>query len=190
MLQRIEVEYELSEIDLSDKPSEFLKLSPTGKVTMLVEDDFVLYESQMINDYLVELFEWEQAYPGDLRLEYRQKVAMKQWDSVILEPFYEGLSDPVALLDAEEKIRPELEQLASVVRDIDGATDNLFAFHFGPFWARMTWLRKYTAFPDWVREQDGLGEWMDGILDEPPIAETLPDPEWTVQQYEENYVET
>lgn len=189
MLKRLEVDFELREIDLSDKPDEFLNLSPTGKVPMLVEDDVVLYESQIINDYLVELFGWEGAYPGDLRLEYRQKVAMKQWDSVILEPFYEGLSDPGVLLDVEGTVKRELSQLASVVRDVDGATDNLFAFHFGPFWARMSWLEKHSVFPGWVREQNGLGDWMDRILEEPPIAGTLPDPEWTVEQYEENYVE-
>ncbi|MFB6346148.1 MAG: glutathione S-transferase family protein, partial [bacterium] len=181
----MDVEFELSEIDLHDKPEEFVELSPTGKVPMLVEDDYVLYESQVINDYLVERYEWDGAYADDLRLKYRQKVTMKQFDSTVLGPFYESLSDPEVLRETEEGIISELEYLNDVVRQTDRSTDNLFAYHFAPFWARMTWLEEWSPFPGWVREITPLSNWLDKSLEQPVIQQTLPDKESAVKTYRE-----
>jgi glutathione S-transferase len=48
------VDYEITYIDLFDKPDWFLELSPTGKVPVLQVDDVVLFESQVIAEYLDE----------------------------------------------------------------------------------------------------------------------------------------
>lgn len=188
MLRRLNVDFELREIDLRDKPREFLELSPTGKVPMLVENGLVLYESQVINDYLVDKYDWDGAYPGTLEQQYRQKVAMKQWDSIILDPFYADLKEPGRLEEARDEIMPELEQLENTVESIDYQTDNLFAFHFAPFWARMSWLDDYTDLPEWIRSLNGLDEWLDRSLTEKPIQATLPDREQTIRDYEREYV--
>lgn len=183
------IDFELNEIDLSDKPDEFVELSPTGKVPMIVEDDFVLYESQIINDYLVERHGWEQAYAEDLRGEYRQKVAMKQWDNVILEPVYISLSDSDTLDDNWDDMSNELDYLGDVLDRTGASTDSLFAFHFAPFWARFRWLDDYTSFPDRMDEFPEVKSWLNKSLEESPIAETLPNRDWALKQYEKNYVE-
>ncbi len=179
---------DLREIDLRDKPDEFVQLSPTGKVPMLVEDDFVLYESQVINDYLIEDLGWTDAYASDRKLRYRQKVSMKQWDSTVLGPYYSGLSDPEQLQEAREDIMPELKYLSEVVRASGGRTESAFAFHFAPFWARMNWLEEHSDLPSWVRTVDGLADWLDGAVEEPVIQETLPDREYAIRQYRDVYV--
>ena len=184
----MDVEYDHREIDLNDKPEEFIERSPTGKVPMIVEDDFVLYESQIINDYLVESQGWTGAYPDNLHLKYRQKVCMKQWDSTVLGPVYESLGPSNDLEDAWEDMEPELEYLWDVARETD-STDCLLAFHLAPFWARFSWLQEYTSFPDRVRQIGELAEWLDGLLEESPVRETLPDREWAIEQYEKHYVD-
>lgn len=189
LLTRMDVDFELREIDLTDKPEDFLERSPTGKVPMLEEDGFVLYESQVINDYLAERLGWEDAYPGDPRAEARQKVVMKQWDSAVLPPFYAGLSDPEHLEEARGEVEPELEQFQRLVQETRMTTDSLLGFHVAPFWARMSWLSEYTDFPDWVDQFGALREWLDGTLEEPPIVQTLPDRESTVATYREHYVD-
>jgi len=185
----MDVEFELREIDLDDKPDEFVEISPTGKVPMIVEDDFILYESQIINDYFVDLYNWDEAYSENLQLKYRQKVCMKQWDSTVLGPVYNSLGDSEALDEHWDDIRPELHYLSEVVEAVNHETESLFAYHFAPFWARFNWLDEYTTFPDRVREMDQLSSWLDRTLEEPPISETLPDPDWARKQYEESYVE-
>ncbi len=165
-----------------------MEKSPTGKVPMIVEDDSILYESQVINDYLVERYSWDNAYASETRLKYQQKVGMKQWDNVILGPVYQSLSNSEQLREHWSDVEPELNFLEDVVRDSGRETDSLFAYHFAPFWARFRWLSEYTSFPDRVETFDLLCDWFDDILREEPISETLPDPDWTREQYEKHYV--
>lgn len=188
LLNRLDVEFELREIDLHDKPEDFLEISPTGKVPLLRTDECVLYESQVINDYLADRYQWQDAYASDRQLEYRQKLAMKQWDATLLGPFYEGLSDQSVLEEAEEDIRAELSVMDQLVADMDGAVDNLFSFHVATFWARMEWLSDYSAFPNWVRDYDQLHDWLESAVEQTPIQKTLPEKEPTVQSYVDNYV--
>ena len=48
------VEFEVTFINLRDKPDWFLKISPHGKVPVLKVDDEILFESNAIAEYLDE----------------------------------------------------------------------------------------------------------------------------------------
>ncbi len=50
------IDFDLTAIDLSDKPDWFLKISPYGKVPVLRHDGAVIFESAVINEYLEEVF--------------------------------------------------------------------------------------------------------------------------------------
>lgn len=50
------VPFELIEIDLQNKPANFLEISPYGKVPVLKHGDHRLWESTIINEYLDEIF--------------------------------------------------------------------------------------------------------------------------------------
>lgn len=47
--------FETREVDLENKSEEFLKVSPTGKVPVVVVDGHALYESNVVNQYLDEV---------------------------------------------------------------------------------------------------------------------------------------
>jgi len=49
------IAFERTNIDLSDKPDWFTKISPLGRVPILQVDDAVLFESQVIAEYLDEI---------------------------------------------------------------------------------------------------------------------------------------
>lgn len=51
------VDFDITYIDLSNKPDWFLKISPFGKVPVLKVGDSVLFESSVINEYLDEVHE-------------------------------------------------------------------------------------------------------------------------------------
>ena len=51
-----ELPFELTEVDLSNKPDWFLKVSPYGKVPVIVDDEQTIYESAIINEYLDEKY--------------------------------------------------------------------------------------------------------------------------------------
>jgi glutathione S-transferase len=55
VLDEKSVPHELQFIDLADKPDWFLKISPLGKVPVLLVDDQPLFESAVITEYLDEI---------------------------------------------------------------------------------------------------------------------------------------
>ncbi len=59
------VSFETREVDLANKSEEFLRASPTGKVPVVVVDGDSLYESNVVNQYLDEVFESPKLLPED-----------------------------------------------------------------------------------------------------------------------------
>ncbi len=57
--------FETREVDLANKSEEFLSVSPTGKVPVVVADGDSLYESNVVNQYLDEIFESPRLLPED-----------------------------------------------------------------------------------------------------------------------------
>ena len=55
VLQEKGMDFEVHEVDLGNKSEEFLEVSPTGKVPMIVVDGDSLYESNVVNQYLDEV---------------------------------------------------------------------------------------------------------------------------------------
>ena len=58
------VEFEVTYVDLRDKPDWFLEISPHGKVPVLKVDDDILFESSAIAEYLDEMVE-PRLHPAD-----------------------------------------------------------------------------------------------------------------------------
>ncbi|MBT7759905.1 MAG: glutathione S-transferase family protein, partial [Rhodospirillaceae bacterium] len=57
LLRAKDVEFEVTYIDLTDKPDWFLKVSPHGKVPVLSVDEDPLFESNAIAEYLDDVVE-------------------------------------------------------------------------------------------------------------------------------------
>jgi len=69
---------ELVEVDLrkgDNKTTDYLKLNPNGKVPVLVDGDFVIWESRAINAYLASLKPEKRLYPADPRT----RAIIDQW---------------------------------------------------------------------------------------------------------------
>jgi RNA polymerase-associated protein len=59
------LDFEVKEIDLFNKPEDLKKYNPYEQVPILIERDYELYESNLINEYLDERFPHPQLMPGD-----------------------------------------------------------------------------------------------------------------------------
>ena len=59
------MEFEIRDIDLYHKPEDINVMNPYGEVPILVERDLVLYESNIINEYIDERFPHPQLMPPD-----------------------------------------------------------------------------------------------------------------------------
>ncbi|RMX07807.1 glutathione S-transferase [Corticibacter populi] len=59
------MDFEIRDVDLFNKPEEISVMNPYGQVPILVERDLILYESNIINEYIDERFPHPQLMPGD-----------------------------------------------------------------------------------------------------------------------------
>ncbi len=188
LLEHLGQDYVSREVDLDNRDPELLKLSPTGKVPFLLDGEYKLFESALINDYLTEKHGFDAAYAGDLELRMQQKLIMRQWDSAVLPAFYRSLGNP-EYLDAEvtDAIRRELTYMAEVVERSGDENAALPSLHFGTHWARIDWLREFSGLASLVDEQPILREWLDRAARLPALQKTLPDREETIARYRRRF---
>lgn len=63
VLHEKEIGFENEEVDLNNKSEEFLRVSPAGKVPVVVADGDTLYESNIVNQYLEEAIGGQRLMP-------------------------------------------------------------------------------------------------------------------------------
>ncbi|MFV0600246.1 MAG: glutathione S-transferase N-terminal domain-containing protein [Brachymonas sp.] len=59
------MDFEIRDVDLYNKPEDISVMNPYGQVPILVERDLILYESNIINEYIDERFPHPQLMPSD-----------------------------------------------------------------------------------------------------------------------------
>ena len=59
------MDFEIRDVDMYNKPEDISVMNPYGQVPILVERDLILYESNIINEYIDERFPHPQLMPGD-----------------------------------------------------------------------------------------------------------------------------
>ncbi len=74
------LDFETYEVDLENKSEEFLSVSPTGKVPVVVVDEDSLYESNVINQYLEEVSGEPRLLPEDPKQRAQARIWMASAD--------------------------------------------------------------------------------------------------------------
>jgi RNA polymerase-associated protein len=94
------MDFEIRDVDLYNKPEDISVMNPYGQVPILVERDLILYESNIINEYIDERFPHPQLMPGDPVDRARVRLFLLNFEK--------------ALEKARAHIRDRLTQLAPV----------------------------------------------------------------------------
>lgn len=168
--------FEAVEIDLANKPADFLAKSPTGAVPMLEDGAFVLFESSVVNEYLAEKFAWKDAYSDDVKQRARERLAMRRFDEVLVPLFFKSLKDDKAI-EANKSWEKELAYFAEVVRE--AKPKSLLGIHVATHWVRMKWVK--PSSPLIIAMQKAAGEFLDAAAALPEVVHTLPDQEATTK---------
>ena len=113
------MDFEVRDIDLYNKPEDISVMNPYGQVPILVERELILYESNIINEYIDERFPHPQLMPADPTMRARTRL--------FLFNFERELFSQVSILEdrnqtdskvqdvARQKIRDSLAQIAPIL---------------------------------------------------------------------------
>jgi len=112
------IDFGVHGIDLKNKSEEFLRISPTGKVPVVVVDGDPLYESNVVNQFLDEVAQEPRLLPEDPKERAHARIWMASAD----DDFY-----PVVFVASmgreigfsEERVSEALEKLKTVLSDLE-----------------------------------------------------------------------
>jgi glutathione S-transferase len=123
------VDFEVHEVDLNNKSEEFLAVSPTGKVPVVVVDGDSLYESNVVNQYLDEVTNEPKLMPEDPKRRAYARIWMAFADTDFFPAVFvasvgheRGFSDE-QISEAFEKMKAALGKLEERLEDRDYLAD-------------------------------------------------------------------
>ena len=144
VLRTKNVDFDVTYINLREKPDWFLEISPHGKVPVLKVDDEILFESNAIAEFLDESFE-PRLHPADPI----KRASNRAWTDFVPDCVrdlvainYSKSADE--LPEAVEKAKPRLKRLEDALASerssdgpyFNGAEFSLVDAAYGPFFQR------------------------------------------------------
>jgi RNA polymerase-associated protein len=114
------MDFEIRDVDLFNKPEDISVMNPYGQVPILVERDLILYESNIINEYIDERFPHPQLMPADPVQRARARLFLFNFERELFGQVQvlekrEHSKDSAKLMEkARAQVRDRLTQLAPI----------------------------------------------------------------------------
>ncbi|AEP37177.1 stringent starvation protein (glutathione s-transferase) [Taylorella asinigenitalis 14/45] len=105
------MDFEVKDIDLFNKPEDIALMNPYGTLPILVERDLVLYESNIINEYIDERFPHPQLMPGEPIMRARTRLFLFNFERELFS--YVSILEDRSKKNNEE----ELKEARNIIRD-------------------------------------------------------------------------
>lgn len=192
VLMEKDIDFTLTEIDLSNKPERFLKVSAYGKVPALVHNEVEVYESAIINEYLEEVF----PDPPLLPQSAAQRANARIWIDYCNSRF---TSDCYALLkNQDQSKREEIEaRVHDHFRFIEERAltqlsgDGPYWFGAAPSLVDMAYYPHFERFPAWEYYRGltipencpRLLNWVRAMSDRDSVKAIVNSPEYYIERY-------
>ena len=114
------MDFEIRDVDLYNKPEDISIMNPYGQVPILVERDLILYESNIINEYIDERFPHPQLMPADPVMRARARLFLFNFERELfihvqqLESRDQNRDSARLIEQARTQIRDRLTQLSPI----------------------------------------------------------------------------
>jgi len=156
-------------VDLKNKPTELLELNPYGKVPVLIDGDAVIYESNIIDEYLEEKYPDVRLMPEDPEEKARVRIWMDYCNTRL-----HGAAHEILHGDNQEKAQEKLKDYLTAL-ELEMAEREYIVGDYS--------LADITLIPFFIRRQryrfeidqrlPNLKSWMDRLLARPAVHSTL-----------------
>ena len=108
------MDFQVIDVDLYNKPEDIAVINPYNRVPVLVDRDLVLYESNIINEYIDERFPHPQLMPPDPILRARARQLLHTFEGEIFAHVIDLESGAKGGDKSRQEIRDQLTQLAPI----------------------------------------------------------------------------
>src|SRR5476649_1825850 len=111
------MDFQIVDVDLHNKPEDLAVMNPYNQVPVLVERDLMLYESNIINEYIDDRFPHPQLMPADPVMRARARLFLFRFEHEMfthVETLEKG-KDRKSIEKARLQIRDRLTQLAPIL---------------------------------------------------------------------------
>ena len=182
VLRAKQIPFEVTYIDLTDKPDWFLEISPHGKVPVLKVDDEILFESNAIAEFLDEQVP-PQLHPADPFKRARNRAwtdfvpdFSKAINAIGYAKTREAMEEGVA---NAPKALSRLERALATERGNDGPYFNgpdlcLVDAAYAPFFQRFQIVEQWLA-TGLLESYPLVSAWADALAASPAVANSVPD---------------
>ena len=106
------MDFQVLDVDLFNKPEDIAVINPYNRVPVLVDRDLVLYESNIINEYIDERFPHPQLMPPDPIMRARARQLLHTFELELFSHIEALEKNPKGADKERAHVRDQLTQLA------------------------------------------------------------------------------
>ncbi|CAE6518883.1 MAG TPA: glutathione S-transferase [Nitrosomonas nitrosa] len=125
VLHEKDMDFQVIDVDPHNKPEDLAVISPYGRVPVLIERDLVLYESNIINEYIDDRFPHPQLMPAEPVMRARARLLLHRFEQELfchidaIEQNDQKVADKkrVAIADSLTLIAPIFEKQKFMLGD-------------------------------------------------------------------------
>jgi len=109
------MDFQVTDVDVFNKPEDLAVMNPYNKVPVLVERDLILYEANIINEYIDERFPHPQLMPPDPVMRARARLFLHRFEQELF-CHLDGLESGVTKTaeKARQAVKANLTQISPV----------------------------------------------------------------------------
>jgi RNA polymerase-associated protein len=109
------MDFQIIDVDMYNRPEDLAVINPYNRVPVLVERDLILYEANIINEYIDERFPHPQLMPADPVMRARARLFLHRFENELFCHIGAIESGPQKAADkARQMISDNLTQIAPV----------------------------------------------------------------------------
>lgn len=181
LLNQAGLDYDIKFVDLTNKPDWFKAISPTGQVPLLCVGDTVLFESQVIVEYLADVTGTD-LWPSHPLKKAQQKAFIAFSSRLISSQWMMNIApDEARFLQHKNELNQQLQRLENTIVEQSDFVQhtphsqplNMLDIAFGPLLQRLKFIEADVVSTLFKRTPN-LNRWAENLISHPNVLASTP----------------